>query len=139
MGQIASTTDVASRLGRTLTTEEHTLVATLIYDVENMLKVRAPDKDLNNLDPTSVQQVVANAVVRVLRNPDGYRSESAGGISYTVDTRAAAGFLTILDEEWRLLGLSSSGGAYSIAPSLGLPRSGFWPGGPCEPGWWPWC
>lgn len=134
---VTSPQDVASRLGRPLTTEETSLAETLILDAENILRVRTPDKDLDSLDEASVKQVVASAVVRVLRNPDGYRSETAGGVSYTIDTRAAAGFLLILDDEWRLLGLAptSNSGMGSFAPSLGLPRSGSWPGGE---GWEPW-
>lgn len=121
---VTSPNDVGSRIGRTLTTEELPLVTTLIGDAENMIRVRLPGRvmDDTTVDMDLVPQVVANAVVRVLRNPDGYRSENAGGVGYTVDTRVAAGFLTILSDEWSLLGLSAQGanaGMGSFAPLLG--------------------
>lgn len=137
---ITSPQDVASRLGRTLTDEETSLVNVLIGDAENIIRVRVPGREMDPdvIDLDLVPQVVGQAIVRVLRNPDGYRSESAGGVSYTIDTRAAAGFLTILAEEWALLGLtapSSGAGAFSFAPSFGLPLAGSWPTGTGTPPW----
>lgn len=128
MAQIVTTADVTARLGRPLTDDEteSDLVETLIEDAENMVRVRMPGRvlDPDTADVVSVKQVVANAVARVLRNPDGYRSESAGGVSYTIDTRAAAGFLTILADEWSLLGLApprAAAGMGSIAPAITVP------------------
>lgn len=133
MAELVTTADVTARLGRPLNADEtdSDLVETLIGDAENMVRVRLPGRvlDPGTIDVGSVKQVVANAVARVLRNPDGYRSESAGGVSYTIDTRAAAGFLTILADEWLLLGLSAPSGnrAGSFAPVLGTAYpSGRW-------------
>jgi hypothetical protein len=131
---MTTTDDVASRLGRPLTTDEEALASTLIGDVENMIRVRLPGRVLDGTtaDEGSVKQVASAAVARVLRNPDGYRNEAAGGISYTLDSRVAAGFLTILSEEWALLGLSgaANGGAFSVAPVLGTAYA--------SPRWSPW-
>lgn len=124
---VTTTDDVARRLGRELTEPETALAYVLAGDAERILASRTSDHTLDALDPALVAQVAASAVVRVLRNPDGFRSESAGGVSYTIDTRAAAGFLTILADEWALLGLiapSSNGGAFSFGPSLGPARPG---------------
>lgn len=144
MATTTSPQDVASRLGRPLTTDEESTVAVLLADTERMISTRAGG--LDSIDPGALVQVAASAVVRVLRNPEGYRSEGVGGVSYTIDSRVAAGFLTILDEEWALLGLTapaSRGGAFSFGPSLGLPRAGTWPGGDTWPPsldvWRPWC
>lgn len=124
MAEVTTLADVASRLGRPLTTDERELADTLIGDAENLIRSRVPGRvlDAEHVDLSVVRQVAGNAVVRVLRNPDGYRSEAAGGVSYTIDTRAAAGFLTILADEWSLLGLSgSASSAGSFAPRLGTP------------------
>lgn len=136
---LTPTSDVAARLGRELTEAEGGLAFVLLGDAENMIRLRVPSGDLDDLDQDALHQVAANAVVRILRNPEGYRSESAGAVSYTIDSRVAAGFMTILADEWALLGLTSppaNGGAFSIAPSLGLPRTGGWPGGTGWPESW---
>ncbi|MGY0063371.1 Gp19/Gp15/Gp42 family protein [Streptomyces sp. LZ34] len=94
-----------------------------------------------------VVSVEAGAVVRVLRNPGGYRSETDENYAYTIDTRAAAGFLTILDEEWSLLGAAR--GASTAVPYLDpiphdprhlvrYPR-GTGPYLPLDHEWWPPC
>lgn len=126
---LAAVSDVAARLGREISSQESDLSATLLDDAEAILTARIPDL----LDRAAgderyralVVMVEASMVVRVLRNPDGYRQESEGGYSYTVDTRAAAGFLTVLDDEWALLGYRADG-AFTIAPSLGAGAAPWW-------------
>lgn len=140
MGGVASLEDVARRLGRPLTTDELMLAETLVGDAENMIRVRLPGQvlDEDTADLSLVKQIVGAAVARVLRNPDGYRSETAGGVSYTIDTRAAAGFLTILTEEWSMLGLApptAAGKAFSFAPVLGTPTAT----GLVKDPWSTWC
>ncbi|WP_082468830.1 Gp19/Gp15/Gp42 family protein [Sciscionella sediminilitoris] len=148
---LATVEDVAARLGRETSSDENELAATLLGDAELMLRARIPDLlERAAKDPAFADLVVmveANMVVRVLRNPDGYRQESEGGYSYTVDTRAAAGFLTVLDDEWKLLGYRD--GAFTITPHLDGDRWPWWtkppwafqydatPGEPhTPPGWW---
>lgn len=125
MAAITTPSDVGARLGRDITSDELDLVETLIEDAERLVARRTTGGviDPQVIDPLLVKQVVASAVARVLRNPDGYRSESAGGVSYTLDTRAAAGFLTILADEWTLLGLPG-GKAGSFGPALQVPGYG---------------
>lgn len=133
---VTSPSDVGARLGRALTTDEQTLAQTLIGDAERMIAGQVPGHDLADIDEDALKQVVGSAVARVLRNPDGYRNEAVGGVSYTLDSRVAAGFLMILSEEWALLGLSSpssNGGAFSFAPYMET-----WPVR-APLGWSPWC
>lgn len=115
---LATAEDVQQRLGRALTDEEMALAGVLVNDAARLILARIPDLadrlEAEKIDHETVAMVQANAVCRVLRNPDGYRSESAGSFSYQVDTRAAAGFLTILADEWELLGVGGSG---SLAPA----------------------
>ena len=116
----ASVEDVQDRLGRPLTDEERALAATLLDDVEAMLRGRIPDLDDRvAADPNYralVVMVEANAVCRVLRNPDGVRQETEGNYSYSLNVAAAAGYLLVLDLEWGLLGAAS--GAWTITPVL---------------------
>lgn len=114
---------VKARMTETLTEQQLELAAVLLGDAEVRLVSRIPDLlDRVATDPAfaaAVVQVEAWMVVRVLRNPDGYRQESEDGYSYSLDTRAAAGFLTVLREEWDALGVAD--GAFSIAPYLAVP------------------
>ncbi|ASN69185.1 hypothetical protein 7S3_7 [uncultured Caudovirales phage] len=115
---LATVEDVEARMGRPLEEAEQSLAGVLVNDAARMILARIPDLQTRledeRLDHESVVMVQANAVCRVLRNPDGYRSEQAGSFSYQVDTRAAAGFLMILAEEWTLLGARGSSG---VAPA----------------------
>lgn len=120
----ASVADVEARLGRPFSDAEHELAAVLLEDAENLIRARAADLDARLADGRVRRELVvmieANAVVRVLRNPSGFRSETAGDYSYTIDTRAAAGYLDIPDTDWRLLGVSP--GAFTISPAFPPPR-----------------
>lgn len=122
---LAELTDVEARLGRTVEeTQEQLLALTLLGDAEVRLVMRLPSLLAQAADDDAllarVIAVESAAVVRVLRNPEGFRSEATGPFSYSLDTRAASGFLTILDEEWRQLGLS---GAFTIDPTPDLPST----------------
>lgn len=116
---LATRPDVEARLGPVETPEKRLLVQTLLDAAEARLVSRIPDLVVKSgLDAefrANAVSVEADAVARVMRNPEGFRSENTGPFQNTYDTRAAAGFLTILKEEWRLLGVS---GAFTITPSL---------------------
>jgi hypothetical protein len=119
---LATWHDVQTRLGRALEDDELVLVATLLGDAEGLLISRIPALRTSASGDETLRAravaVEAAAVVRVLRNPGGYRSEQTGPFSYTIDTRAAAGFLMILQDEWRQLGVSS---AFTIDPTPEMP------------------
>lgn len=116
----ATVADVAVRLGRPLADPEHELAAVLLGDAESEIRARLPDLDTRvdrgRIRRELVVKVEANAVVGVLRNPGGYTSETAGDYSYTIDVRAAAGYLTIPDTDWALLGVTA--GAFTITPVM---------------------
>lgn len=133
----ATVDDVQARLGRPLTSEERELAVTLLDDVEAMLRARIPDLDerveVNENYRALVVMVEANAVLRVLKNPEGYRQESEGNYSYSLNVAAAAGYLLVLDWEWRMLGASR--GAWTITPAV---RRRWCPPDPWTPGeCWP--
>jgi hypothetical protein len=100
----ATTTDVETRLGRQLTPDETIQVGELLEDVEAIIKINIPDLDVKVADGTIPLRIVVmvevNAVLRVLKNPDAYVSETDGNYSYTRSTDGASGYLSILPIEW---------------------------------------
>jgi hypothetical protein len=125
----ATVEDVQKRFDRPMTLEEEALATQLLDDAETRIRVRVRDLDARVADPEYLKLVVlveANAVLRVLRNPEGYRSEADGDYSYSRLLAVASGLLEILDADWLLLGVRR--GAFTVAPVIGTPRCGpLWP------------
>lgn len=116
----ATVPNVQARFTRPLTLEEEQMAQTLLDDVEARLRARIPDLD-ERVDADAnylalVVQVEANAVLRVLRNPEGYRQETEGNYSYSLSAAVASGHLFVMDSEWDLLGARR--GAFTITPYL---------------------
>lgn len=107
----AEATDVATRSGRTLTSEETSLVETRLEDAERRIKHRIPDLadqiEAEMIDVEDVKQVEAEAVLRLVRNPDGYISETDGTYGYQFSRELASGKLQILPEDWAVLGITA--------------------------------
>lgn len=74
------------------------------------LRARVPGLDArvsSTTDPLAaalVRDVLVEVVLRVARNPDGYRQESDQDYSYTRDRDVAPGRIVITDEDLELLG-----------------------------------
>lgn len=107
----AKVSDVQVRWGRQLTPEDTAMVTQRLEDVERMLKRRIPDLDSRvAADPqgygVDVVQVEADAVLRLARNPEGYQSETDGNYTYMLQSDQESGSLSILPEEWRILGIT---------------------------------
>lgn len=103
-------TDVQARLGRPLTADEQTQVPTLLADTEILIKARISDladKVEDNDYLAIVKMVESNVVRRLIRNPDGYTSETDGDYTYQINYKLASGDLQITDQEWSLLGVTS--------------------------------
>ncbi|SKY31465.1 Phage protein Gp19/Gp15/Gp42 [Mycobacteroides abscessus subsp. bolletii] len=120
MPTYAEPSDVSGRLGRDLSPEETTMVSTRLSDAELLIKARIPDLDDqitdDKIDVEIVKMVEANAVVRLVRNPNAYTGETDGNYSYQLNWKTATGELEILDNEWALLGISQA--MFVIAPLL---------------------
>lgn len=119
MDTIATVDDVQDRFNRPLTEEERDLAATLLVDVEAILRGRIRDLDDRCAADANYRALVvmveANSVLRVLRNPEGYRQETEGNYGYSLSAAVASGHLFVMDSEWALLGASR--GAWTIAPA----------------------
>ncbi|MDB2206927.1 Gp19/Gp15/Gp42 family protein [Mycobacteroides abscessus] len=120
MPTYADPSDVSGRLGRSLDASESTMVSTRLADAERLIKARIPDLDDqitdDKIDVEIVKMIEANAVVRLVRNPNAYTGETDGNYSYQINWKTATGELEILDNEWALLGISQA--MFVIAPLL---------------------
>lgn len=132
MTTYAQPSDVAGRLGRELSTDEQTLVTHRLADAELLIKAKIPNLDELIDDDTIAVEIVkmieANAVVRLVRNPNAYTGETDGNYSYQINWKSATGELEILDNEWALLGISQA--MFVIAPAI--PDIAHY----CEPQFW---
>lgn len=121
----ANASDVTSRWARTPTEEETKLIAVRLEDVERLIRRRVPDLDDKVNDEEILEddviQVEAEAVLRLVRNPEGFMSESDGNYTYMLRNDIATGRLEILPEEWELLGVVRRRFAV-LVPNVVLPQ-----------------
>lgn len=115
--------DIEARLGRSLDLSETQIVNTRLGDAELIIKSRIRDLDAQviagTIDQDLVVMVEAEALLRLVRNPEGYTSETDGNYTYQIDGAVASGRLQILDDEWALLGVRRS--VFTIAPKVTIP------------------
>mgnify|MGYP001946981520 FL=1 len=120
----ATPEDVEARLGRPLEEWERTVVAQRLEDAELILRSRIPDLDERIADgrisEDAVVMVESEMVMRLVRNPEGYISETDGNYSYQLSQEVSSGRLFVLPHEWNLLGIR--GGIYTITPYVKIPR-----------------
>jgi hypothetical protein len=90
-----------------------------------MLLRRIPDLleqiEDEHLDEDDVRDIEAEAVYRVMRNPEGLYSEQDGQYGYQRTREAADNSLRVLPEEWLTLGIRPSK-MFSITPTVGRLR-----------------
>lgn len=134
----ATVADVQARYDQDLTTEQEDLVAVRLEDAERIIKVRIPDLDQRIvdgvLDEASVIQVESDMVLRLLNNPIGVISELEGNYQYQLNAELSHGRLSVLDDEWDLLGASGYGMTV-LAPVIKIPWAST---EQCPPYLWPW-
>ena len=126
----ATPDDVKARLGRPLTEDETTMTNIRLADAERMILRRIPDLadkiTAGDIDEADVIQVESDAVIRILKNPDGYTSETYGTYSYRMNWDVASGKLDISDAEWLTLGVNA-GGMFVYALRIRTPfDSSYW-------------
>lgn len=87
-------------------------------EAEEIVRSLVPGGDLaawitaGRTNAARVRMVLCNMVLRVLRNPTGVSTQSAGPFSMTLDRTVASGSLWLTREDRRLLGLA--GAAQSV-------------------------
>ncbi|MEV5299120.1 Gp19/Gp15/Gp42 family protein [Amycolatopsis methanolica] len=88
-------------------------IQTLLDEAEVLIRMRIDDLDTliadGTIDERIVVMVECNAVTRVVRNPEGYKSETEGNYMYERDPRTVSTSITITSDEWRWLGVQNEG------------------------------
>lgn len=110
---LATLDNLADRLGRDLTPAETRQATALLDDATAIILDRFPQY---LTAPTQASIAVCSAMVlRVLRNPDGKRSEQIDDYSYTIDSARSAGELYLTAAELDTLRPIRTS-AFSIVP-----------------------
>lgn len=125
MANPATITDIEARW-RPLTDAETTTASFLLGDAWEIVTSRVPTVDARLADASLseglVVQVVSAMVIRVLRNPEGKRSEQIDDYAYTRDASVAGGGLYLSEEEERLLlPATLSAKAFTVTPTWEAP------------------
>lgn len=103
MSNPAQVQDLADRW-RPLSSAEQINGATFLADAWGMALTRRASLDTDVTTDSVLRQemirVQCAAVLRVMRNPDGKRTESIDDYSWTRDQAVSAGLLYFTDDEW---------------------------------------
>ena len=124
----ASFADVRARYERDLPEGRQDYVEALLAEAEAILLQRVPSIPARlaatppTLTTAQVARVEVRAVLRVLRNPSGFYSETSGDYTYRVSRASTSGELDYLPEDLLLLGA----GGYNRVGTLGLRPPSFW-------------
>jgi len=108
--------DVTDAYEGTLTPEQTSWVQSKIDSTE--IRLASFIGPLNLADPDKVREVIVGAVLRVIRDPTGMRTESDGDYSYGRDPLVASGRIWFPDDDLALfgIGVSTPGTAWLNVP-----------------------
>lgn len=110
---LATLADLADHLGRDLTAAEQRQGSALLDYASSIILDRFPEYATA---PTAASTGVCAAMVaRVIRNPNGLRSEQIDDYSYTIDTARSAGEVYLTENEIETLTPIRTS-AFSIVP-----------------------
>jgi hypothetical protein len=102
-----------------------TLIERRLEQVERMIRRRIPALDtLVSASATFEADLIdieADAVLRLVRNPEGYLSETDGTYTYQLQSDLSSGKLQILDDEWTALGVFRLSRMSTISPLFEMP------------------
>lgn len=119
----AELADVQARYHLPIDSTMEPLVLARLQDAEDKIRIRIPDLDervdQGTISKNTVVRVTADAVIRLVRNPDGYISETDGNYTYQLSFDGGGSDLTITPAEWRDLGIRK--GIRVIQPTQELP------------------
>lgn len=119
---VVTITDVQARLGRVLTDLEQQQVTAWLEDLDALVRARIPDLDeqleSGEMDRSVMKLVFAQAIRRLLLNPEGLRQYTESiddySITKTVDSAVSSSALYLSDDEWAMLLPATADGAYTI-------------------------
>ena len=121
----ANADDVVTLWAKEPEPEVLSLIDRRLQQVERMIRRRIPTLDLKVAADATFQadliDIEADAVLRLVRNPEGYMSETDGTYTYQLQSDLSSGKLEILDSEWEILGVYSLSRMSVIVPSITMP------------------
>lgn len=121
----ATAADVVELWAKEPEPEVMILIERRLEQTERMIRRRIPDLDDLVLASATFQadliDIEADVVLRLVRNPEGYLSETDGTYTYQLQQDLSGGRLQILDDEWTTLGVFRLSRMSTIAPSFVLP------------------
>lgn len=113
MATYATPDDLRARFEGDLPESADERLVVKLDDAERLLSRYVPSRDIaahilaGRATAEDVRQVLCNMVLRVLRNPTGANSQTAGPFSMSLDRQVAAGRLWLTRDDRRLLGLQA--------------------------------
>ncbi len=121
----ATANDVVVLWAKVPEPEVMSLISRRLAQVERMIRRRIPDLDTKVSQSTTFRQdlvdIESDAVLRLVRNPEGYLSETDGSYTYQLSSDLSQGKLVILDEEWEALGVNSVKRMGVLVPNVVMP------------------
>lgn len=121
----ATADDVVTLWAKEPEPEVMTLIDRRLNQVERMIRRRIPDLDLKVQSSATFEadliDIEADAVLRLVRNPEGYMSETDGTYTYQLQQDLSVGKLEVLDDEWTILGVNRLSRMSVIAPQITMP------------------
>jgi hypothetical protein len=111
MGTYATLVDVKARYDKTIPADLEPFVQAHLDDANLLLDSLVPSLSARAGTVGGLaRMVVVRAVLRVLRNPDGFKGEHAGEYGYYFDANGASGQVAFPPEDLALLEASGSRG-----------------------------
>ncbi|EHB44149.1 Phage protein Gp19/Gp15/Gp42 [Mycolicibacterium rhodesiae JS60] len=121
----ATADDVVELWAKEPEAEVLALIERRLAQVERMIRRRIPDLDTQAAADADFKaelvDVESDAVLRLVRNPEGYMSETDGAYTYQLRSDLASGKLEILPDEWEKLGVISQKGMATFVPNIVMP------------------
>ncbi len=121
----ATANDVVTLWAKEPEPEVMVLIERRLEQVERMIRRRIPALDTRVSQSETFEadliDIEADAVLRLVRNPEGYLSETDGAYTYQLQTDLNNGKLQVLDEEWTILGVYRLSRMSTISPFFTMP------------------
>lgn len=121
----ATADDVVTLWAKEPEPEVMTLIERRLEQVERMIRRRIPNLDAlvsaSETFEADLIDIEADVVLRLVRNPEGYLSETDGAYTYQLQQDLSGGRLQILDDEWTALGVFRLSRMSVIAPQFTMP------------------
>lgn len=121
----ATASDVVTLWAKEPEPEVMALIERRLEQVERMIRRRIPalDTKVNESETFEADliDIEADAVLRLVRNPEGYISETDGVYTYQLSADLNSGKLQILDDEWTSLGVFRLSRMSTITPLFVMP------------------